>query len=132
MKWGKRKQQSNDTTEITSDWPEYVVSLNGSTFHDFIQSYPLSIIDFWAPWCAPCRTMSPRMRRLSKLYMGTIAFGSLNTQEYPDIAKQYHIMSIPTLLCFHQGKKVKESFGVKSVGSLKTLVEDLLQTYTTK
>jgi len=132
MKWGKRQPQSIDTKEIIPDWPEYVVSLNASTFNDFIHTYPLSIIDFWAPWCAPCRTMYPRIRRVTKLYVGTIAFGRLNTQQYPDIAKEYHIMSIPALLCFHRGKKVNESTGVKSIGALKTLAEDLLQTYNTE
>jgi thioredoxin 1 len=128
MKWGKRQPQSPDAEENSVDWPEYLVSLNTSTFQDFIQTHPYSIIDFWAPWCAPCRAMHPRIRRVTKLYVGKIAFGRLNTQQFPDIAKKYHIMSIPTILCFRRGKKVSEATGVKSIGALKTIAEDLLKT----
>ena len=87
-------------------WPDYVVTLNGKNFYKFIQKYPLSLVDFWAPWCAPCRTMSPRLRRLSKIYKGEVAFGKLNTQENEDIAKKYKIMGIPHFGLFSYGKKI--------------------------
>ncbi|MCD6237674.1 MAG: thioredoxin, partial [Thermoplasmata archaeon] len=69
------------------EWPDYVISLDGKTFDEFIYRYPLSMVDFWAPWCGPCRVMLPRLRKLSKIYKGKVAFGRLNTQENQDIAK---------------------------------------------
>ena len=108
-------------------WPDYVVTLNVKNFHEFIKKYPLSLVDFWAPWCAPCRTMSPRLRRLSKIYKGNVAFGKLDTQANEDIAKKYKIMGIPHLMFFRYGKKVAEMTGVKSVGDIKDTIDDLLK-----
>jgi thioredoxin 1 len=108
-------------------WPDYAVTLNGKNFNEFIQKYPLSLVDFWAPWCAPCRTMAPRLRRLSKIYKGKVAFGKLDTQANEDIAKKYKIMGIPHLMFFHYGKKVSTVTGVRSVGDLKDIIDDLLK-----
>ena len=107
-------------------WPDYAVTLNGKNFNEFIQKYPLSLVDFWAPWCAPCRTMAPRLRRLSKIYKRKVAFGKLNTQENEDIAKKYKIMGIPHLIFFCNGKKISSATGVKSVGNIKDTIDDLL------
>jgi thioredoxin 1 len=108
-------------------WPDYAVTLNGKNFNEFIQKYPLSLVDFWAPWCAPCRTMAPRLRRLSKIYKGKVAFGKLDTQANEDIAKKYKIMGIPHLMFFRYGKKVSTVTGVRSVGDLKDIIDDLLK-----
>jgi len=108
------------------EWPDYTVSLDEENFEEFIQKYPLTIIDFWAPWCAPCRAMAPRLRRLSKIYKGKVAFGKLDTQKNQDIAKQYKIMGIPYLIFFKYGKKVTSITGVKSVGDIKNVIEHLL------
>ena len=109
------------------EWPDHVVTLEGNNFNKFIEKYPLSIVDFWAPWCAPCRVIAPRIRRLSKIYKGKVAFGKLNTQKNEDIAKQYHIMGIPHLVFFRYGKKVTSITGVRSIGDLKDTVDDLLK-----
>ncbi len=104
----KREQKvcdSNHKTLQASNWPDHVLNLDGKNFIKFIEKYPLSIIDFWAPWCAPCRTMAPRLRRLSKIYKGKIAFGKLDTQKNQDIAEQYKIKGIPYLMFFRYGKK---------------------------
>lgn len=109
------------------EWPDHVISLDGKTFDEFIYRYPLSMVDFWAPWCGPCRVMLPRLRKLSKIYKGKVAFGRLNTQENQDIAKRYRIMSIPNLIVFSYGKKVTALTGVKSVGDIKTVIDRLLK-----
>ncbi len=109
------------------EWPDYVISLDGKTFDEFIYRYPLSMVDFWAPWCGPCRVMLPRLRKLSKIYKDKVAFGRLNTQENQDIAKRYKIMSIPNLIVFSYGKKVTALTGVKSVGDIKTVIDRLLK-----
>ncbi len=108
-------------------WPDYVVTLDGKTIKEFIQKYPLSLVDFWAPWCAPCKELAPRMRQLSKIYKGKVAFGKLNIQENQDIAKQYKIIGIPYLVVFKDGKKVTTITSVKSVGYIKDVIEDILK-----
>ena len=124
-KKGKCGSDLNDLS--TSEWPDYVITLDGKNFSDFIQKYPLSVVDFWAPWCAPCRTMGSRLRRLSKIYKGKLAFGKLDIQANKDIAKKYKIMGIPHLMFFRYGKKVSNVIGVRSVGDLKDIIDDLLK-----
>jgi len=101
--------------------------LDGKNFSDFIQKYPLSVVDFWAPWCAPCKAMLPRLRRLSVIYKGKVAFGRLNTRENEAISKKYKIMGIPHFKFFSYGKKVASMTGVKSVGNIKGTINDLLK-----
>jgi len=125
----KRKVLRDPDRKVSSvgKWPDYVVTLNGKNFNEFIQKYPLSLVDFWAPWCTPCRAMAPRLRRLSKIYKGKVAFGKLDTQANEDIAKKYKIMGIPHLMFFRYGKKVSTVTGVRSVGDLKDIIDDLLK-----
>jgi len=124
----KKGKCGSDLSDLpASEWPDYVITLDEKNFSDFIQKYPLSAVDFWAPWCAPCRAMGPRLRRLSKIYKGKVAFGKLNTQENEDTSKKYKIMGIPHLIFFCNGKKISSATGVKSVGALKDIIDDLLK-----
>jgi len=123
----KRKKDSAKKPLQSKEWPDHVVTLEGKNFNNFIEKYPLSIVDFWAPWCAPCRMMSPRLRRLSTIYKGKVAFGKLDTQKDQDIAKQYRIMGIPHLMFFRYGEKITSVSGLKSVGSIKNVIENLLE-----
>ena len=50
------------------DWPDHIITLSNKKFDDFINKYPVAIIDFWAPWCKPCKIIAPRIRQLSKMY----------------------------------------------------------------
>jgi len=109
------------------DWPDHVLTLDGDNFDEFIEKYPLSIVDFWAPWCAPCKIMLPRLRKLSKIYHGKLAFGRLNTTKNEHIAKKYRIASIPNLIFFSYGRKIKSITGVKSVGEIKKVIDKMLR-----
>ena len=113
--------------QSVKEWPDHVVTLEGNNFNKFIEKYPLSIVDFWAPWCAPCQIIAPRIRRLSKIYKGKVAFGKLDTEKNQDIAKKYKIMGIPYLAFFSYGKKISSMIGVKSVGDIKNVIDDLLK-----
>ena len=111
------------------DWPDSVVPLDNGTFTLFIEKYPLSIVDFWAPWCSPCNTLSPRIKRLSKMYNGKVAFGKLNIQQHKDIADRYQILSIPYLAFFSYGKKVASLVGVKSIVDMKQKINSMLKKF---
>ena len=124
-----RKSDLNREPPPKEEWPDYVISLDKRSFNMFIEKYPLSLVDFWAPWCSPCKKVSPRVRRLSKLYKGKVAFGKLNISENKDIANQYHIMSIPNLVFFCYGKKVTSLVGVKSIGDIKGKINSILKRF---
>jgi thioredoxin 1 len=122
-----KNQDSKQEIPPSIKWPEYVVNLDEKNFNNFIEKYPLSVVDFWATWCAPCKAMVPRFRRLSTIYKGKVAFGKLDTQKNQKIAKQYKIMGIPHFIIFRNGKKVTSINGVKSVGYISKVIVDLLE-----
>jgi len=121
------KPNLDQKVHSVKEWPDHVVILEENNFNKFIEKFPLSLVDFWAPWCAPCRVIAPRIRRLSKIYKGKVAFGKLDTQKNQDIAKQYKIMGIPYLSFFSYGKKLSSIIGVRSVGDIKNVIDDLLK-----
>jgi thioredoxin 1 len=120
----KRKTNNeNNSKKINEEVIDQIVTLDNKNFNQFIDKYSLSVVDFWAPWCIPCRELTPRFRRLLKIYRGQVAFGKLDTQKYPDIAKKYKILAIPHIKFFSFGKKISSLTGLKSVGDLKKEID---------
>jgi thioredoxin 1 len=77
------------------------------------------VVDFWAPWCGPCQMITPIIEDLEKDYNGKIMFRKVNTDESPDIASRFNVMSIPTLIVFKGGQVVGTLVGVASKAALK-------------
>jgi len=87
------------------------IDLTDSTFTSFVKENSLAVVDFWAPWCGPCRFVSPVVEDIAKDYVGTIAFGKLNVDQNPRMANQYGIVSIPTIMVFKNSKRVDQIIG---------------------
>ncbi len=77
------------------------------------------VVDFWAEWCGPCRIFSPIIEEVSKEYGGKVKFGKLNTDENQEVAGEYNIMSIPTVLLFEKGQVKAMSVGALPKESFK-------------
>jgi thioredoxin 1 len=88
-----------------------VQELNGTAFDKFAADSPVAVVDVWAPWCGPCRMVSPIVDRLSDRYKGKVAFGKMNSDDNGEKAGALGIMSIPTLLFYKQGKLVDRIVG---------------------
>lgn len=88
------------------------VIVSDKTFNDQIVSAPVPVLlDCWAPWCGPCRTIGPIIDQLAKEFAGKVKFAKLNVDENPATLKKYNIMSIPTMLLFKDGKVVNSLVG---------------------
>jgi thioredoxin 1 len=86
----------------------------------------LVVVDFWAPWCGPCRIVSPIIEELAKEYEGKVNIGKLNVDENPQTAGSYSVMSIPTVMLFKNGKPAKSIIGAQGKENYKKVIEEAL------
>ena len=86
----------------------------------------LVLVDFWAVWCGPCQMVAPIVEELATEYDGKVKVLKLNTDEHPDIAGRYGIMSIPTLLFFKGGQPIEKVIGAVPKRVLKEAIDKLL------
>lgn len=84
------------------------------------------LVDFWAPWCGPCRMVAPLVEELAGEYDGKVKFVKLNTDDNMKTAARYGIRSIPTLLMFKGGEPVDQIIGFRPKGDLKRTIEKAL------
>jgi len=84
------------------------------------------LVDFWAPWCGPCRMLSPLVDELAKEYDGKVKVGKVNTDDNAQVATQFRISAIPTLLFFKGGKVIDQLVGVHPKTEIKKRLDALL------
>jgi len=87
------------------------IPVTDTTFEETIQKYPMIVIDCWAPWCGPCRMVSPVLEEIARDYAGRIIIGKLNVDENQETAMKYRIMSIPAMMIFKNGKFIDQVIG---------------------
>jgi thioredoxin 1 len=103
------------------------LNLTDQTFkQEILENKVISVVDFWAPWCGPCRIVSPVIDELAKEYEGKVKIGKINVDENSQIASQYGVMSIPSVLFFKNGQPVKTMVGAQSKESYKQEIDTLI------
>jgi thioredoxin 1 len=103
------------------------VEIEEAKFDELVLKAGLPVlVDFWAPWCGPCRMVAPVVEELSEEYDGQVSFVKVNVDNAPKTASQYGIMSIPTLMLFKEGKPVDTIIGFRPKEELKKSLDAAL------
>ncbi|MEL7063022.1 MAG: thioredoxin [Bacteroidota bacterium] len=95
------------------------LEITDDNFDSTLQSHPLVLVDFWAPWCPPCQRIAPIIDELANDYAGSITIGKLDVDKNPAMAIKYGIKSIPTLIVFKNGEVVEQIMGVNDKAGLQ-------------
>ena len=102
-----------------------VTELNKDNFEEKTKD-KLCIVDFWAPWCGPCKMLGPVYEEVSKDYEGKLTFFKINTEENQEISQKMGIMGIPCLVIFNMGEEVERITGFLPKDKLKEKIDEIL------
>ena len=94
--------------------------------YEVVRSDKLVVIDFWAPWCMPCKMIAPAVEELAKELAAKVKVGKVNVDESPDIANDFSILNIPTILFLKGGTEVSRMIGVNSKEAIKAKIDKAL------
>jgi len=112
---------------VRADAARGAIAVTDDTFETRVLQSPLPVlVDFWAPWCGPCRTVSPLVEEIAREYAGRLRVAKVNTDENPRWAGRLSIMGIPTLILFKRGREADRIVGAAPKSVLKQRVERLL------
>ncbi|UCH72558.1 MAG: thioredoxin [Thermoplasmatales archaeon] len=103
--------------------PNTPLKITDADLDEYVNKYPLIVVDCWAPWCGPCRMIAPIIEELAKELQGQIVFGKLNVDENPTTSAKHQIMSIPTMLIFKNGELIDRFVGTMPKEELKSKLE---------
>lgn len=102
------------------------VHLTDANFAGEVAKYPVMLVDFWAPWCGPCRMVAPAIDQLAKEYAGRVVFGKLNVDENPAVAGSFGVQSIPMMMIFKAGKAVDAMIGAMPKAQIEIKIKQHL------
>ena len=104
-----------------------ILVLSDATFEEEVLNSDVPVlVDFWAPWCGPCRAVAPIVEEISSTYEGQLKVGKLNVDENPSTTMKFGIRSIPTLLVFKGGEAVEQIIGAVPKGEIERVVSKAL------
>ena len=106
---------------------DYITLTRENFQKEVLDAKGIILVDFWAPWCAPCKMLSPILDEIGKKYAKKIKITKLNVDEVGEIASKYNIMSIPTILFFQNSKVQDQIIGMQDQQNITDKIEELLK-----
>lgn len=105
---------------------EYIKHLDLDSYDEYVSSDTLTVVDFWANWCGPCRMLAPNFEEAAEELGSTVHFAKLDVDEAEDVAVGLNVMTIPTLLFYKSGKIIKTHTGYLSKDALVDIIKSLI------
>lgn len=106
---------------------KYLTLTDDNFDQEVLKSSKPVLVDFWAPWCAPCRAIAPMIEQLAQEFEFQAVVGKMNVDDYQQVAARYGIQAIPTLMIFHNGKAVESMVGSATKSALAESLQALIQ-----
>ena len=104
------------------------IAITDATFErQVLQAEKLIVVDFWAPWCAPCRAITPALAELAEAYADEVIIAKVDVDENPQSAARYNIMGMPTLVAFRDGQTVGRIEGARPKSFYQAYLDTLIQ-----
>lgn len=103
-----------------------VVELTDGTFESTVNQNGVVLVDFWAPWCGPCKMLTPVIEEIAAEYAGKAIICKMNTDDHREAAIEYAINAIPTLILFNDGQVAQKWVGLTSKQDITTAIDELL------
>jgi thioredoxin 1 len=99
-----------------------IVNVTDQSFKNEVESTGTVLVDFWAPWCGPCKMIAPVLEELDQELAGQVKIAKINVDDNPDTTSRFGVMSIPTLIVFKDGQPVDKVVGFQPKDSLKNVL----------
>ncbi len=122
-----RKAAKSSKKKSSVNSPNGVLDVSDKSFKkQVLRSKQPVLVDFWAPWCGPCRQVSPMVEQLGKAYKGKLRVVKVNVDDYPKLSRQYRDSSIPTLMNYDGGQMVERAVGARPRPEVEAMIERVL------
>lgn len=100
--------------------------LKAAEFNEVMENAPLAMVDFWANWCGPCKMLSPAVEALDEQYGDKVLIGKVNVDEEPELARQFGVMSIPTVVFLKNGREFDRKVGLMPASAFADVLDQNL------